>query len=670
MNPLYQLIEEWKKFMKEEFMLFTRTSLSNNNYYMLVPRNRERSTITTEKGVLTAVGYHVTVYEELRKEVLDSTFHITISLIDENKNCYVARIYYNEYGTYLFDTIKDKEGNYVSFSDKGSLFKFAINSITPFVQRIQCLKQTYEKHYQSLHDELGQLNSDLVDADASSLRTKLLAYQQGLQNIIRHIRSNALFNKEYLGALKFYNQSLHDTENRLRLIPMMKIQEVHVVEDVADSQERAQSSQSRSTPKVLKVSSSATKPARKKVAVETTNEAKIVELKKRITALSCLKHIDPIDKVLQEYELQQQILGLLNKFNGRRAKTSSRSSNVDALLDTSIRCNQLLDEINRIVLDVFNDKDRAQVIDQQAMLVLLQQCTLKTDVLVELAVKNNCLSALKLLMQVRKDVQLGMKTKVDKRCPLEIAYHHGYLDMFQFLLDHKVSANIVCTNKQPILFHACMSGRAQEMEALLEAGADPLVVDSTGFSPLGALLMRSDKERINIPMAKVFLTYAPHAIEQLQGRKGTENIPLAYACQENCWDAVELLLEFGADPNNTRFDGLTPFAVCVYKKNFELFKFMVENSTIPIREGLSNALDVAVMSENELFIEYIINYSEKHQLNLSRPDMDEATKHCEKLRQFSAKLSSGRNLASFFYNRLISDDRNDDDATLMMMVRH
>ena len=85
-SPLYKLIEEYKEFFKEEFILFPRTSLSGVNYYMLVPRSREKSKIQTEDGVLTAVVFQITVYEKMRKEVQNSTFHITINLIDENKN--------------------------------------------------------------------------------------------------------------------------------------------------------------------------------------------------------------------------------------------------------------------------------------------------------------------------------------------------------------------------------------------------------------------------------------------------------------------------------------------------------------------------------------------------------------------------------------------------------
>ena len=135
-SPLYKLIEEYKEFFKEEFILFPRTSLSGVNYYMLVPRSREKSKIQTEDGVLTAVVFQITVYEKMRKEVQNSTFHITINLIDENKNGYVARIYYSELGQYLFTTIKDKENTSIDINGPENLLKFGTNNIAPFVVKI------------------------------------------------------------------------------------------------------------------------------------------------------------------------------------------------------------------------------------------------------------------------------------------------------------------------------------------------------------------------------------------------------------------------------------------------------------------------------------------------------------------------------------------------------
>ncbi len=671
MNPLYKLIEERKEFMKEDFILFLKTSLSNKNYYMLVPRSRDRSKIPTENGTLTAVGYHITVYEEVRKEVHDSTFHITISLIDENKQSYVARIYYNKYGTYLFNTIKDKEGHFVDIGNIDKLLEFADSSIGPFVEKILNLKDEFDQQYHILKQNLEQLSSELVNIDSGLLRPTLLEYKQELQAMISHIQSNTLLNQKYLSVLRFYSDSLKNTEQRLSEIKVKKIDAVPVVGDGTQSEDRAavESPQPESVLKISKALSSTTKSARKKGAIAGIDREQITVLNQKIAAVLLLKEIDPINKVLQEYELQKQKLTLLNKTNGKNTRKSSGAKNEDDILDTTIRCNRLSEDINKLVVEVFNDEVAYKAIDTQSMKLLLQQCTLKTERLVELTVSNNCLLALKLLMQIRKDIKLEAKVHNGKPSLLEIAYNNDHLDMFKFLLEHKVSPNIVCANEQPILFTACADGRAKEMEALLEAKANPLAVDPKGFAPLGALLMRTDQKPIHTPMAKVLLTYAPHAMEQMQGRKGNECTALAYACQQDMWEAVELLLRFGADPNKPRSDGHTSFGVCVYKDNFELFKYVVENSTVPIREGLSNALDMAVVCEKKHFIDYIMDYSKEHQLNLLMPEADEAMRRFDKFKQPSPVVAPmGNNISSFFFHNLLNADSDEEDLSFVVVM--
>lgn len=669
-NPLYKLIDDENKFIKEEFILFERKSLSNTNYYMLTPRNRDRSKISTENGDLTAVDYHITVYEEVKKEVQYSTFHITISLIDKNKKSYVARIYYTEFGTSLFYTIKDEENIPVDISAKNSLLKFAASNIERFVNMLLSLEQDYDNQYRALANELIQKNKELENIDLCLLGAKLLQYKRGLQTIISHIESGTMFNQEHLAALEIYGHLLSETEDKISLIQANTTQSEPIMTQSESEPIGVKSPHPQPVPKILKSSSSTTKSVTKKEPSHAIDNIKIDELNKKIATIPRLKNIGPLDKIFQEYELQNQKLNLLNKTNETKDKKSNQAQSETDLIDTTIRCNQLLDEINKIVLNVLKDEAAYKKIEKQSIRALLQQCHLETENLVELAVNNNRPLVLSLLMQIRNGINLEMKTKDEKQHLLERAYNKGHLEMFQFLLAHKVSPNTVCANKQSILFRACSDGRAKEMEALLEAKANPLAVDDyTGFAPLAGLVMRSNQEQINIPMANVFLTYAPHTIEQLQGRKGVESTPLAYACQQGMWNVVELLLRFGANPNNARYDGATPFGICVYKDNFELFKYVVENSTIPIREGISNALDMAVVCGKQQFVEYIIEYSNEHQLDLSVPKIEEAKKRFEKHKLSPAVVSFGNNITSLFFRSLLSDDSEENDLPLVSAIK-
>ncbi|MCL9684402.1 ankyrin repeat domain-containing protein [Legionella maioricensis] len=671
-NSLHKLIEEYKEFMKEEFILFSRTSLSGANYYMLVPKNREKSKIQTANGELTTVGLHITVYEKVRKEVQNSTFHITINLIDENKNGDVARIYYSELGQYLFTTVKNKENTSIDTVPE-SLLKFGIKNIAPFVAKISKLKQDYLAQYKLLEDRLKQLSIELDHGDSSALQKKLLAYKQELERMISHIRSGTLFNQEHVFELKHYNDLLMDTEIKLSQLelaaktnPPQTVQEVakksQVVITSFKVEKQAKTTRSEPSPKALQSIVPINKPAIKKEEEGPTPErVKIDELNKKIAAILHSGSLSSVGKVLQEYELQKHKFSLLEKKPAKKDKKSDKKIDETEFLDTLIRSNQLSEEINKTVLKILHEEAIYTKIEKQSLKYLLQNCTLNTEDIVELAVKNNRVQVLELVMQLRKDVNLERKTKEEKQYLLEIAYNKGYFNMFKCLLAHKASPDIVCTNKQPILFAACADARPEEMEALLEAKANPWALDPRGFAALGALVMRTSKQFNKISMAKVFLTYVPQAVEQLQGKEESKSTPLAYACQEDMWDVVELLLQFGANPNNPRHDGITPFGVCVYKNNFKLFKYVVENSTVPIREGLESALDLAVICERQHFIEYIMQYSKEHQLNLSVPSIADAQKRYEKLSYSPPSLISfGTNLKSIFFQTFCEDNDEDD----------
>ncbi|CAM4478513.1 MAG: hypothetical protein LEGION0403_FIIPPAGN_02834 [Legionella sp.] len=323
----------------------------------------------------------------------------------------------------------------------------------------------------------------------------------------------------------------------------------------------------------------------------------------------------------------------------------------------------LLEEINSMVSDSFSDDKKYK----KSMEALLQQCSLETNVLIELAVKNNRLLILKSLMRLRKDINFEFKNLDKNQYLLEIAYDKHYLDIFKFLLEHKASPDIVCTNKSPILFCACVEERLEEMEILLEAKADPFAICPKGFASLGALVMRDDIIPNNDHVER-FLICVRQTIDQQQGRTNQLSTPLAYVCQKGWEDTAKLLLSHGANPNIGRFDGVTPLGVCVYKNNFKLFQSIIENSTVPVKQGLSNALDVAVLFqtlENDVdkncFIEEVIRYSKEHQLDLEIPSATDAAIRLEKCEVITPLRIHSISISTFFHNAPRSSYDSDED---------
>jgi hypothetical protein len=658
-NSLYKLINEQKAFMKEAFILFPRASGLDTNYFMLIPRNGDRSVINTEYGELNAIGYHITVFDKLKESVKHSTFHITICLVDDNKKNFIARIFYRGFGTPIFYTIKDTETNLVNLGSGDELLAFGTKNIDPFIQRVLSLQQNYKVQFQELSNKFIAEQNILAEIRDGFLED-LLKYKESVIAIIAHIKSEPLFNHEYLPTLKWYKKALAETENKLNFListSLPKPPAEPVIFPAESESIKARSTHSKVGFYTPKNSPSSTKSTVKKEVDKT--RVLVNELHEKMAAVMSSKTND-LDKIIQEYELiKQKVSLLLGPLNSKGKKVKKSQDDVE-LLDTEIRCNQLLEQIDSILLKAFNDEICHEKDD--VLLRLLQHSSLKTQMLIGLAVNNNRPRLLELVLGARRDFKLDFKTQIEKQYLLEIAYNKGYLAVFQCLLAHNASPNIqVGAKKQPLLNRVCFDGRTDEMEALLEAHANPLVLDASGFAPLGILIMREPCCFNNIPMANVFLTYAPHAMEQLQGWVVKKCTPLTYACQNNDRDAVELLLKFGADPNNVREDNISAFGVCVYKENFELFIYLVEKSTVPISKGLFNALDLAVFCKLPQFIEYIIEYSDKHQLNLSIPSAEAAEYRLKKLDKSVKKYSFQNDVVSFFSQNLLKDFSNEDE---------
>lgn len=381
MNDLYQLIDQQYDFLKSKFIISTGTSMSNSNYFVLEPKRQSRNKIRTDNGELTALGYHITVYNIFEDNLHNSTFHITMNLIDENNNDYIARVYYKGLDEYLFCTIKNKNKKPFTLVSQDSLVKFADENIASFVKMFDEFKKDYDKRYQDLVDLTTKQNRAIMNTQSPQ---KLLDYRQELQHLISHIESGTLFNQKHVDKLEHYHEALNRIDQKISDI---------------DKKETSLTT----TP----VQCSNTKSTANKV-VESSNSIKIDEINKEISALLRLKNITPVAKILQEHELQNKKRVLLQK----DAKTNDRKSskkNDDLFMDIVIRCNQLQEDINKHVLHFLNDKKTYKKLDPQSMSGLLEKCNLKTEKLVALAINNNCVLALQQLMQLRKDINLELK---------------------------------------------------------------------------------------------------------------------------------------------------------------------------------------------------------------------------------------------------------------------
>ncbi len=140
--------------------------------------------------------------------------------------------------------------------------------------------------------------------------------------------------------------------------------------------------------------------------------------------------------------------------------------------------------------------------------------------------------------------------------PLQIAVGDRNVSMVKLLLKYKANANALDPWAQPpksLLFYALQPRDVDLLTALLEAGANPNVVDGEGgYSPL---------MRVTEPPFKEIaaLLVGAGADIKFAGRDGWTALHLAVAYQNK--DFTALFLSKGADPNQRMKNGQTPLDI-------------------------------------------------------------------------------------------------------------
>ena len=123
--------------------------------------------------------------------------------------------------------------------------------------------------------------------------------------------------------------------------------------------------------------------------------------------------------------------------------------------------------------------------------------------------------------------------------PLHLAAHHGKLNCMQVLLQYRANVNAQESWGQTPLMLAVSKGHVEVMVALLRYGCDPWITEhKSGYRALHIAAHRD---------ISALLTLLDDGANPNDCTKdGTT--PLDVAIDNNCIDAVKILLEFGAHP--------------------------------------------------------------------------------------------------------------------------
>lgn len=166
---------------------------------------------------------------------------------------------------------------------------------------------------------------------------------------------------------------------------------------------------------------------------------------------------------------------------------------------------------------------------------------------------------------------------------LHLCSRYGAHEVVEILTKHDVEVNALNKKRQTPLTTACLStafalhgqeGILKTLELLLKHGADPMIVDDQGLTPLHVLMLqlRSSKDIAS------FVDVLVRSGASLNARDHMFRTPVHYASYAtahvgNWVEKLEELMSFGADVNLQDAEGLTAFHVTAIRDPSHLTSF-------------------------------------------------------------------------------------------------
>ncbi|VDI38486.1 Hypothetical predicted protein [Mytilus galloprovincialis] len=162
--------------------------------------------------------------------------------------------------------------------------------------------------------------------------------------------------------------------------------------------------------------------------------------------------------------------------------------------------------------------------------------------------------------------------------PLIISCVDGYVDLLNWLLEHKANINERRKDGSSALYMACQKNYGDVVNILLQNNAEVNLCTEEGVSPLGVACFFNSNLQIIRGLLKKNAEVNKYIFKE------NNMTPLFMACQNNFTSAVEILLKHGADPDICLHDGMSVLLYACQNKSTEIVSLLIQYEANPNSE--------------------------------------------------------------------------------------
>ena len=169
---------------------------------------------------------------------------------------------------------------------------------------------------------------------------------------------------------------------------------------------------------------------------------------------------------------------------------------------------------------------------------------------------------------IKRGLSVDLRSKDWGQTSLHLAAQNGHVDVARLLIENGANVKAIDREKRSVTFWAITKGDEIELiDILINNGVDPNHEDLFGNKPLFAAIAYN-----KVKIAKKLVSIETLNLDS-KNKKGYTY--LSYAVERNRKEIIELLLEKGADVNET-FYGLTPLAIAKKNNYLEIQNLLLE----------------------------------------------------------------------------------------------